>query len=40
MQEQQRAKFKYLGLNIAYYRKEKGFPKVSLRSRSISAGRT
>lgn len=32
MQEQLREKFRFLGLNIAYYRKEKGFLKASLRS--------
>lgn len=30
MQEQQREKFKYLGLNIAYYRKEKGLSQSQL----------
>ena len=30
MQEQQRSKYKYLGLNIAYYRKEKGLSQIQL----------
>lgn len=30
MQEQQREKFKYLGLNIAYYRKETGLSQSQL----------
>ena len=30
MQEQQRDKFLYLGLNIAYYRKEKGLSQIQL----------
>lgn len=30
MQEQQQEKFKYLGLNIAYYRKEKGLSQSQL----------
>ena len=30
MQEQQRDKFRYLGLNIAYYRKEKGLSQIQL----------
>ncbi|MBQ9762150.1 MAG: helix-turn-helix transcriptional regulator [Oscillospiraceae bacterium] len=30
MQEQQREKYKYLGLNIAYYRREKGLSQSQL----------
>lgn len=30
MQEQQREKFRFLGLNIAYYRKEKGLSQSQL----------
>lgn len=30
MQKQQRDKYKYLGLNIAYYRKEKGLSQSQL----------
>lgn len=30
MQKQQREKYKYLGLNIAYYRKEKGLSQSQL----------
>lgn len=30
MQKQQREKYKYLGLNIAYYRKEKGLSQNQL----------
>lgn len=30
MQKQQHNKYKYLGLNIAYYRKEKGFSQSTL----------
>lgn len=30
MQKQQREKYKYLGLNIAYYRKERGFSQSTL----------
>ena len=30
MQKQQRDKYKYLGLNIAYYRKEKGLSQMQL----------
>lgn len=30
MQQQQREKYKYLGLNIAYYRKQKGFSQSQL----------
>lgn len=30
MQKQQQIKYKYLGLNIAYYRKERGFSQSTL----------
>lgn len=30
MEHKQRTKYKYLGLNIAYYRKERGFSQMQL----------
>ena len=39
MQKQQREKYKYLGLNIAYYRKEKGLSQSQL-AETVNVSRT
>ena len=39
MQNQQRDKYKYLGLNIAYYRKERGLSQIQL-AEMVNVSRT